>query len=718
MNKETELSRRDFIRLGTLAGGGLMLGLAYASKAGQTAAVTVPAPDTYTELNAFIRIDSTGHVTLMTHKAEMGQGAFQVVPQIIAEELEIGLEQVTILSAPSDPKYGSMGTGGSSTVRGTYRQLLQLGATAREMLIQAAAAKWQVEPATCRAENGVVIHSASSRRSTYGELAADAAKRTPPKQVRLKNRSEYKLIGKPIRRPDTPLKTNGAAIFGIDKKLPGMKYAVVERNPRFLGKVKSFDATEALKVKGVTKVFKVQMNVFNTKREGVAVVADNTWAALQGRKVLKIEWDDTGFEHHSTESLFGALRESLQKPGITQRTAGDVQRELGRAERVVEAIYETPYESHSCMEPLNCVAHVQKDRCEIWGPIQSADWVQGDIAGILGLPLNQVVVNMTFLGGGFGRKAFLDYPHEAVEVSKAIGGPVQVVWTREDDMTQGPFRPGSVHQCKAGLKGGRMTALDVKMAAQNMDHQWPGADKSAYNGSTTEGFPEAYLNSIPHLRFGDVPLDAPIPIMWWRSVYSSTNGFAYESFIDEIAHAAGKDPIGFRRSITGDARFHELADKLESVCDWKNRKKGDGYGVAITHCFGSTVGEVVKVSKDATGKIVIDKVWAVMDCGWYVNPDVIRQQVEGSIIMALGAATIHETHFKEGKAVERNFDSYRMPRLQHSPQIEVHIMENDERAGGVGEPALPPLAPALTNAIFDLTGKRLRKLPFSLDNIG
>lgn len=713
---KNNLSRRNFIRNSALTGSGLLLGISYISRAGETPAVVVPDATT-SELNAFIRISSSGDITLMTHKAEMGQGAFQVVPQIIAEELEVSLDQVTILSAPSSPKYGSMGTGGSSTVRGTYRQLLHLGAAARDMLVRAAAEKWQVPAGECFAENASVFHKPSGRKFTYGELAESAARLNPAAYVPLKNRSAYKLIGKPIRRPDIPMKTNGSAVFGLDKKVPGMLYAVVERNPRFLGKVKNFDASATLKVKGVKQVFKVLMNVFHTKREGVAVVAENTWAAIQGRKALKVEWDDSGFTHHSTETLFEAMRNSLDTPGISQRTTGNVTQAMAKAAEKLEFVYETPYESHSCMEPLNCVAHVQADRCEIWGPIQSADWVQGDIAGILGMDLSKVTVNMTFLGGGLGRKAFLDYPHEAVEISKAIGGPVQVVWTREDDMTQGPFRPGAVYRCKAGLRNGRISALDVRMAAQNMEHQWPNADKSMYNGSTTEGFPAAYFDGIPHLQFSDNPLEAPIPIMWWRSVYSSTNGFAYESFWDELAHAAGKDPLEFRRAHAGHARFHELADKLAEVSGWNNRKKGDGYGIAITECFGSLVGEVVKVSRNSQNKVVIDKVWAVMDCGWYVNPDVIRQQVEGSIVMAIGAAVVHETHFKEGKAVESNFNAYKMPRLTDAPVIEIHIMENDERAGGVGEPGLPPLAPALTNAIFDLTGKRLRKLPFNINEI-
>jgi isoquinoline 1-oxidoreductase beta subunit len=325
---------------------------------------------------------------------------------------------------------------------------------------------------------------------------------------------------------------------------------------------------------------------------------------------------------------------------------------------------------------------------------------------------------MTFLGGGFGRKAFLDYPHEAALLSRAVKAPVQVVWTREDDMTAGPFRPGMVYHCRAALGAmGNVEAFETRIAGQDMDLQWPGADKSGYNGSDTEGLLEPYLDAFPHYSFGDTPLDSPIPVMWWRSVYSSTNGFAFESFMDELAHQAGIDPLDFRRRHLDKERYQDLIDLIEEKTGWKSRDKNSGWGVAITECFSSIVGEAVKVSKKPDGKLRIDKVVAVMDCGWYVNPDIIRQQVEGSIVMALGAATKHETRFEDGKAVERNFDAYKMPRINDIPEIEVYIAENDEKPGGVGEPGLPPFAPALCNAIFDLTGKRIRKLPFNLDEI-
>ena len=718
--KTKNISRRNFIRIGGMTGAALTIGY-YLPASGKNATFMTGdvADELGISLTAWISIDTSGRITIRNHRAEMGQGAWTAVPQIVAEELEVDLSKVNILFAPGDQKkYGPQVTGGSSTVSGGYKLLLRTGATAREMLIEAAAKKWNVKKEDCHAENATVIHQPTGNKLGYGELVEIASKLTPPQDVKLKERSQYKLIGKPFPRQDTSIKVNGKAIFGIDKKLDGMMYAVVERSPRILGKVKSFDDTETKKVPGVKQVFKIQRAVFDNLEEGVAVVADSFWSAQQGRKALKVEWDDNGFEHLSTEQLYTRMKDDLKKDHLNDRSAGNFEASFSKADKKVEAVYETPYESHSCMEPINCVAWVHDNKCEIWGPIQGPDWIQSDLSSRLGIPIDNVIVNMTFLGGGFGRKAFTDYPHEAALISKQINAPVKVIWTREDDMTQGPFRPGAVYGCKAGLTNdGRITAFQTKAAMQNMDQQGPHADKTQYNGSTIEGLVKGYLESFPNYSFGDVPTDSPIPVMWWRSVYSSTNGFAYESFMDELAHAAGKDPLHFRRQHLWNDRYQALIDKLDEITKWKSRGKNEGWGVAITECFGSTVGEVVKVSKNANGKVQIDKVTALVDCGWYVNPDIIRQQVEGAITMAIGAATIHETHFEDGMAVEKNFDKYKMPRINNIPEIEVHIMENNERPGGVGEPGLPPLAPALCNAIFDLTGKRIRKLPFNLDEV-
>lgn len=718
-SKGTGFSRRKFLRTAGLGGTALCLGLYFPAGA-QLAKIikTIGVDESDIELCAWILINPSGKVTLVSHRAEMGQGVYHSLAQIIAEELEVDLNDVDIIFGPGNrKKYGSQITGGSSTIRGSYKNLLKLSATAREMLIEAAAKKWNVPAAECYAQSGHVFHKATGRKFHYGELVLTASQLESPKNVVLKNRSDYKLIGKGLHRQDTPLKTNGTAIFGLDKKLPGMLYAVVERNPRLRGKVKSFDDSAARNIPGVKRIFSVRMGVFNTYREGVAVVADTLWAAMQGKKALKVEWDDSGFEHLSTEEIYRRMKDDLQtKEGLSFRKQGDVETVLAQAGKKIDVIYETPYQYHACMEPLNCVAHWQEDKLEVWGPIQAPEWVQDFISKEMSIPVEKIIVNMTFLGGGFGRKAFMDYPHEAAVISKEMKAPVQVVWTREDDATQGPYRPGISYRCEGVVNGDEISAYKVKLSGQNVGH-WRGGKKDQPNGSASEGLLKPYFQSIKNLSIQDVPFETPIPIMWWRSVYASTNGFAYESFMDELAHAAGKDPLEFRRQHLQDERCQKLIDKLEQVSGWKNRKKNGGYGVAITECFGTTVGQIVKVSKDTDNKLKVDHVWAVMDCGWYVNPDIISAQVEGSIIMAFGAATMHEVLFDDGMAVAKNFYAYKLPRIHEVPSIEVHIMENTADAGGVGEPGLPPFAPALTNAIYDLTGKRIRKLPFNMDSI-
>src|SRR5258706_5321678 len=482
--KNIPLSRRNFIKLSGMSDSALAVVL-YSPAAGKESAVITKetAENMGIDLSAWISIDTKGNVTIRNHRSEMGQGAYQVVPQMIAEELEVNLDRVTISFAPGDQhKYGSQITGGSSTVRGAYKNLLRTGAVAREMLMETAAKRWSVSKQECFAENGQVVHRSSGKKLGYGELVEEASKMQPHKVGGLKERKDYKIIGKPMPRQDTPLKTNGKAQFGMDKKLPGMLYAVIERSPRFVGKVKSFDDSKAKAVPGVKHVIKVQRSVFANQTEGVAVVADTLWSAMQGRKVLKVEWDDSGFSHDSTEGLYAKMREDIKGKPLSFKTKGNFEAAYGKAPTKSEAVYETPYESHSCMEPLNCIAHVHDNKCEIWGPIQGPDWVQKDVSAMLGLKPEDLTVNMTFLGGGFGRKAFLDYPHEAAVISKAVGAPVQVVWFREGDMTQGPFRPGMVYQCKAGLgERGNIIAFEAKMAGQDMNHQWPGADKSAYN---------------------------------------------------------------------------------------------------------------------------------------------------------------------------------------------------------------------------------------------
>lgn len=717
-NNNIDTTRRNFLKLTGLGGAALCLGFYFPADGAPILVRPSELSESEIELCPWIIINPSGKVTIVNHRAEMGQGSYHSVPQIVAEELEVDMNDINVIFAiGNEKKYGGQVTGGSSTIRSSYKKLLKLSAAAREMLIAAAAEKWNVLVTDCYAESGHVIHKPSGRKAHYGELAEAASKLPTPKEPKLKKISEYKLIRKPLRRIDTPLKTNGALVFGLDKRIPGMLFASVERDPRYFGKVKSFDATEALKVPGVKKVFKVEMGYYDFIREGVAVIADSTWAALEGRKALKVQWDSSGFKHWSTPEIYKTQDNLLHsQEGMTLKTQGIPTEILAQSTKKLDVVYQTPYQSHVAMEPINCIAHHKGDSIEIWGPIQAPGWIQDDISKQFKIDKEKVIVNMTFLGGGFGRKAMIDYPSEAVSVSKILGGPVQVIWTREDDATLGPFRPGISYRCEGTIANGKMDALKFRMAGQNNDH-WRGGPKDKPNRSTSEGFLKPYYESIKNLSISDILFETTIPTSFWRSVYASTNGFAYESFIDEMAHEAEKDPLAFRREHLQEERCQKLIDKIEEVSGWKNRAKNEGYGVAITECFNSTVGHVVKVSKNPQGGIKIDKVWAVMDCGWYVNPDIIHAQVEGSIVMGLGAATTHQITFKDNIVEQHNFYDYPMPRINEIPPIEVYIIDNEADAGGVGEPGLPPFAPALTNAIFDLTGKRIRTLPFSLSNV-
>lgn len=717
MEQKQDNSRRAFLRKAGLSGMALTIG-SYWPAAGKTIAEIIHTDNVATELMAWISIDSSGQVTIYNHRSEMGQGTSLAIPQIIAEELEVSLDQVTVRSVAANPeKYGPQPQDGSFSIRGWYMQLLRIGATAREMLIGSAAKQWGVNAGECFAEDGVVIHRPTGKRLTYGALVKEASLIKPPQDVKLKERKDYKLIGKGLRRTDTGAKINGTAVFGLDKKLPGMLYAVVERSPRFRGKVKKIDDAATRSVAGVKHVFKVERVVFGMMLEGVAVVADSTWAAMQGRKLLKVEWDDEGFEHVSSEQLFARMKQDIQKTIPSEK----FEMALKSTTANIESEYEAPYQSHSCMEPLNCIADVKENSVEIWGPIQEANWIQADLSERFKIPAKNITVNMTFLGGGFGRKAFPDYPCEAALISKTIKAPVQVIWTREDDMSAGPFRAGAMYRCRGGVDNQqKIAAFQIISASSGFGS---GELKDAvpqpvtYNTGQVAGLLSDYYKSIPHFSFAGVLIKSSIPTMWWRAPGANIDAFAGESFIDELAHLAKQDPLEFRKAHLSWDRYHALVDKLAEISHWKSRGKNEGWGVAITECFGSIVGQVVKVSRGQDKKVKIDKVYALMDCGWYVNPDTIRAQVEGSIVMGLGAAITHATHFKDGQAVEKNFNTYQMPRISEIPEIEVHIMENEAKPGGVGEPGLPAFAPALCNAIFDLTGKRVRKLPFRLGEL-
>jgi len=549
---DKHFSRRTFLRQAGLSGIALTIGCYWsASGKGIEEIVHIDnATDLETELMSWISIDASGKVTLFNHRSEMGQGTWQAIPQIIAEELEVSMDQISVRYVSANPqKYGPQPRDGSFSVRGWYQQLLRIGASAREMLIEAAANQWHVDTTECYAENGQVIHRPTGKKLSYGALVKDAVAIKPPQQVKLKERKDYKIIGKPLRRNDSSSKVNGTAIFGLDKKLPGMLYAVVERSPRFRGKVKTIDDSATKSVTGVKHVFKVHRPVWGLTFEGVAVVADSIWAAMQGRKLLKVEWDDDASEPVDSEQLLARMQQDLHKP-----LPSDIfETALKNSSAVIEeSMYEMPYQSHSCMEPLNCIADVKDNSVEIWGPIQEANWIQADLSERLGIPIKNVTVNMTFLGGGFGRKAFLDYPVEAALISKEIKAPVQVMWTREDDMSMGPFRAGALYKCRGGVDAQKkISAFQIISASQFMGQ---GEDTEAkpqpvtVNSGGIGGLASDYYKSIPNYSFMGISTKSPIPTMWWRAPGANVDGFACESFIDELAHLAAQDPLEFRKA--------------------------------------------------------------------------------------------------------------------------------------------------------------------------
>ncbi|KPF48842.1 hypothetical protein D621_15745 [beta proteobacterium AAP51] len=739
-------SRRAVLRAGGAASAALALGWCPAALAapGRPAALAgrvlnaAEAAAAGQALTAWVRIAQDGRVTLTVHRAEMGQGAYDVVAQMLSEELEVDPDAVDVMVALGDgARYGNQVTGGSSTVRQGLDGLLRTGAAARQLLLRAAAARWAVPLSQCQARLGVVHHRASGRRAHYGQLVAAASQLTPEPLPALKPRSHWQVLGRPRLRRDLPAKVDGTAVYGIDVRRPGQCFAVVARCPRFEGRLLGFDASAAMAVPGVLHVLKVGRDVFGHRREGVAVVARSTWAALQGREALLaqngVQWDDAGLDSLDGVAIEAAQTEALQQPGTHFWSKGNPDRARAAADVTVDATYRTPYQAHACLEPLNCTAlfdPADGGTLQVWGPIQGPDWMQSHLSQAFALPRDRVQVQMTLLGGAFGRKAFTDYVHEAAALARALPGePVQVLWTRDDDLTLGPFRPGMAYRARGAVRGhgdaARLAVLDVLAAGQNIDLQSPAADRSPgggadggrYQHNLEEGLPEAYKRSVPHLRLADVALHLPVPVMWWRAVYASTNAFAFECLIDELAQAAQTDPVALRRHALWDARGQRLLERLAAVSGWATRKPGQGWGVALTWCFESWVGQVVKVGPQpgGGGGIRVERVWAVIDCGLAASPDGVKAQVEGSIVMALGAAVHHAVHFERGRAVARNFDAYPLPGLADLPAIEVHLLTDDSSPpGGAGEPALPGFAPALANAIFDLTWERLRRLPIDL----
>jgi len=714
MNGIVRISRRDLLKNGLILGGGLVLALSF-PVTGSSTIRPAGRKESFSP-NAFIRISPDDTVTIIVNKSEMGQGVYTSLPMLIAEELECDWSKIRIEPAPVAPEYNHtewgpfQGTGGSSSVRSTWNQFRKAGATARIMLIAAAAETWKVSPEKCRAEKGFVIFDSSKKRLSYGRLAEKASKMALPKEVTLKPAAGFRLIGKPTKRLDTPDKVSARALFGIDAKVKGMLTAVVERPPVFGGKVMTFDAEKARKVAGVKDVVQVP--------SGVAVVAADFWSAEKGREALKVTWDEGDNGKLSTSGMRSRYADLAKTAGTIARNEGDAGKAYEAAAKKLTAEYEVPYLAHATMEPLNCLVDLRKDSCEIWTGTQFQTVDRNTAASIAGLKPEQVKMHTMLLGGGFGRRANprSDFVSEAVHVAKAVKQPVRVVWTREDDMRGGYYRPMWYDRISAGLdEKGMPVAWKHTIVGQSIIKGTifeGGFIKDGIDRTSVEG-----ASDIPyHVPNVYVDLHSPevnVPVLWWRSVGHSHTAFVVESFIDELAHAAGRDPYDYRMALLGKHPRHKAVLELAArKAGWGNPlPKGHGRGIAVHESFGSFVAQVAEVSIGNTGKVNVHKVVCVIDCGMTVNPSTVMAQMESGIVFGLSAAFFGEITFSNGRVEQSNFHDYEVVRMKDMPSIDVHIIPSQETPQGVGEPGVPPIAPAVCNAIFSLTGKRIRRLP-------
>ncbi len=697
--KPSALSRRRFLEIGSATGVGLFVGfhIPVRSRFSPLAASA--------ELNAFIHIGTDEVVTIFVNESEMGQGVLTSLPMILADELEADWSKIQSKHAPADSaKFGRQGTGGSSSVRVGYPNLRKAGAAAREMLIAAAAEEWDVDPATCNADNGSVVHPASRRRLTFGKLAAKAATQTPPDDPPLKDPKDFRFIGKPMNRIDTPAKVRATAEFGIDVRVPGMLTAQVVHSPVFGGTVRSFDATQALAVKGVRHVVQIP--------SGVAVVADNFWAATKGRDALSVTWDE-GAHAGLSSSTITQMCQDLVENGADARNDGNAESALEAASQKLEAVYEVPYLAHATMEPMNCTADVRADRCEVWAPTQSPSSTKSVAQRITGLAEDRVSVLTTFMGGGFGRRSATDFVEDAVHTSKAVGKPVKVIWTREDDTRDGHYRPTTYNRMLAGLGAdGQPVAWIHKIAGPSILDSFGRELRNGIDGSSVEGASNIPYG-IPNVHVTYALASLPIPVHWWRSVGSSQNAYVTECFVDELAAAARQDPVEFRLGLMGEHKRHaRVLQTAARMAQWGSRPPdGRARGVAVHESFGSFVAEVAEVSVANDGTVRVHRVWCAVDCGDVVNPATIKDQMESGIAYGLSAALYGKVEIRDGRAVQSNFHDYPVVRMNEMPRVDVEIVTSGDPMGGIGEPGTPPIAPAVCNAIYAATGKRIRRLP-------
>ena len=707
--------RREFLKKS--AGGGTALVIAFYLP-GKFEALAAAPPVEPAAVNAWVRIAPDDAVTLIIDKSEMGQGVVTSLAMLLAEELELDWKKISFEFAPAAPQYfnplfGLQGTGGSTSVRSSWGPLTKAGAAAREMLIAAAAKQWYVEPSACHAENGAVVHNATSKRLGYGVLAVEAAKLPVPASPALKDPKDYKYIGKPTKRLDTPSKVNGKASFGIDVRLPNIQHAVVARCPVFGGKVKSFDDSKAKGIRGVKQVLQIST--------GVAVVADNTWSAMEGRRALQIAWDEGPNAANSSDAIRKLYLAAAEKPGAIARKDGDADAALASAAKKVKAAYEVPFLAHATMEPMNCAADVRTDGCDIYAPTQFQTFTQNTSAKITGLKPEQVRVHTTYVGGGFGRRAEQDFITEAVEISKARGAPVLVTWSREDDMQHDFYRPAAYTTITAGLDAdGWPVAWKSRVVSPSiMSRFFPGSVKNGLDNSSVEGIVEMKYG-IPNFLCEYVLTDTGVPVGFWRSVGNSQNGYIVESFVDDLAKAGGKDPFEFRRKLLANAPRHRgVLELAAEKAGWgKPLPAGRTRGIAVVESFGSFVAEVAEVSVNrSSGKVRVHRVVCAVDCGRHVNPDTVAAQMEGAIVYGLSAALKGQITINKGRVEQSNFHDYELLRVNDMPQVEVHIMPSNEAPGGAGEPGTPPIAPAVCNAIFAATGKPIRRLPIRAEDL-
>jgi isoquinoline 1-oxidoreductase beta subunit len=706
---QDDLSRRGFLRASAAASGGLLLSLSLPFEHRESQAA---ASDTF-EPNAFIRIGGDGQIVLTMPYVEMGQGTYTSIPMLIAEELEVDLKQVRLEHAPPDeklyvnPLLGVQATGNSNAIRGSWQPLRKAGATARTMLVTAAAKRWNVDPASCRAQSGEVRHQASGRNLGYGELAAEAARMPVPENVTLKQPANFKLIGTPAKRLDTPSKINGTAIYGIDARPPGVKIATLAQSPVFGGRVKRVDDTATKAIKGVRQIVRLD--------DAVAVVADHMGAAKKGLAALKIEWDDGPHAKLATADIARELETATTKPGAVAQNIGDADKAMAGAVTKIEANYQVPFLAHATMEPMNCTVHVRPDGCEIWVGSQALARAQASAAKVLGIPPEKVIVHNHLIGGGFGRRLDVDGVARAVEIAKQVDAPVKVVWTREEDIQHDMYRPYWFDRISVGLdKTGKPVAWNNRFAGSSVIARWlPPAFNKGLDPDTTEGAIDL-LYDIPNFHVEYVRVEPPgIPTAFWRSVGPSHNVFVTESVIDELAAAAKQDPVEYRRALLDKApRAKAVLDLATAKAAWgQPLPKGSGRGVSLQFVFGSYLAQVAEVEVAKDGSVRVRRVVCAMDCGTVVNPDTVQAQLQSGTNFGVTAALRGEITLRDGRVEQTNFDTYQMLRLNEAPVIEVHIVQSFEPPGGMGETGTSGIVPAISNAIFTATGKRLRKMP-------